>query len=71
MDLMRRLKWQGIITSPKKIKSNKFGRINNVIFTPPRRFENKGVTYMLKLMVGSFFKHRNKSWFTEDKNYWK
>ena len=55
----------------KKIKSNKFGRINNVIFTPPRRFENKGVTYMLKLMVGSFFNHRNKSWFTEDKNYWK
>jgi len=55
----------------KRISPNKFGRINNVVFTPPRRFENKGVTYMLKLMLGSFFNHRNKAWFTEDKNYWK
>ena len=55
----------------KRISPNKFGRINNVVFTPPRRFENKGVTYMLKLMIGSFFNHRNKAWFTEDKNYWK
>jgi glycosyltransferase involved in cell wall biosynthesis len=55
----------------KRIKPNKFGRINNVVFTPPRRFENKGVLYMLKLMLGSFFNHENKAWFTEDKNYWK
>jgi glycosyltransferase involved in cell wall biosynthesis len=55
----------------KRIKPNKFGRINNVVFTPPRRFENKGVMYMLKLMLGSFFNHKNKKWFTEDKNYWK
>jgi cellulose synthase/poly-beta-1,6-N-acetylglucosamine synthase-like glycosyltransferase len=55
----------------KRIKPNKFGRINNVVFTPPRRFENKGVTYMIKLMLGSFFNHTNKKWFTEDKNYWK
>ena len=55
----------------KRISPNKFGRINNIVFTPPRRFENKGVTYMLKLMLGSFFNHRNKAWFTEDKNYWK
>jgi cellulose synthase/poly-beta-1,6-N-acetylglucosamine synthase-like glycosyltransferase len=55
----------------KRIKPKKFGRINNVVFTPPRRFENKGVIYMIKLMVGSFFNHQNKKWFTEDKNYWK
>ena len=55
----------------KKIKPNQFGRVNNIVFTPPRRFENKGVAYMLKLMVGSFFNHKNKRWFTEDKNYWK
>jgi glycosyltransferase involved in cell wall biosynthesis len=55
----------------KKIKPKKFRRINNVVFTPPRRFENKGVIYMIKLMVGSFFNHQNKKWFTEDKNYWK
>lgn len=55
----------------KMIKPKKFGRTNNVVFTPPRRFENKGVIYMMKLMIGSFFNHQNKKWFTEDKNYWK
>lgn len=55
----------------KQIKPKKFGRINNVVFTPPRRFENKGLIYMTKLFLGSFFNHKNKSYFTEDKNYWK
>jgi len=54
----------------KQIKPNKFGRINKIVFTSPRRFQNKGVMYMLKLMLGSFFNHRNKKWFVEDKNYW-
>ena len=27
----------------KQIKPKKFSRINNVVFTPPRRFENKGL----------------------------
>jgi len=44
----------------KRIQPNKFGRINNVVFTPPRRFENKGIVYMIKLMLGSFFNHTNK-----------
>lgn len=54
----------------KKVKPSKFGRINNIVFTPPRRFENKGLIYMIRLFIGSFFNHRNKSYFTEDKNYW-
>jgi len=54
----------------KQIKPSKFGRINNIVFTPPRRFENKGLLYMVKLFIGSFFNHKNKSYFTEDKNYW-
>ena len=54
----------------KQIKPKKFGRINNVVFTPPRRFENKGLLYMIKLFLGSFFNHKNKSYFTNDKNYW-
>lgn len=54
----------------KQIKPQKFGRINNVVFTPPRRFENKGLFYMVKLFLGSFFNHKNKSYFTEDRNYW-
>lgn len=54
----------------KQIKPRKFGRINNVVFTPPRRFENKGLFYMVKIFLGSFFNHNNKSYFTKDKNYW-
>jgi glycosyltransferase involved in cell wall biosynthesis len=55
----------------KQIKPKKFGRTNNIVFTPPRRFENKGLFYMTKLFLGSFFNHQKKSYFTEDKNYWK
>jgi len=54
----------------KQIKPKKFGRINNIVFTPPRRFENKGLFYMVKLFFGSFFNHNNKEYFTQDKNYW-
>jgi glycosyltransferase involved in cell wall biosynthesis len=54
----------------KQIKPNKFGRINNVVFTPPRRFENKGLIFMTKIFFGSFFNNKNKSYFTKDKNYW-
>lgn len=55
----------------KQIKPKKFGRIKNIVYTPPRRFENKGVMYMLKLMLSSFFNHKNKEYFTNDKGYWK
>ena len=55
----------------KQIKPKKFGRINNIVFTPPRRFENKGVMYMLRLMLSSFFNSNNKEYFTNDKGYWK
>ena len=54
----------------KQVTPSKFGRIDNIVFTPPRRFENKGLLYMIKLFLGSFFNHKNKSYFTEDKNYW-
>jgi len=54
----------------KQIKPRKFGKINNSVFTPPRRFDNKGLFYMAKLFLGSFFYHNNKSYFTKDKNYW-
>lgn len=55
----------------KQIKQKKFGRINNIVYTPPRRFENKGVWYMLQLMLSSFFNKNNKSYFTSDQGYWK
>lgn len=55
----------------KQIKPSKFGRINNIVYTPPRRFENKGVWYMLQLMLSSFFNKNNKDYFTSDQGYWK
>ena len=54
----------------KQIQPRKFGKINNSVFTPPRRFDNNGLFYMAKLFLGSFFNHNNKSYFTKDKNYW-
>ena len=55
----------------KKVKSRKFKISNKVIFTTPRRFENKGIWYMLKLMVGSYFNRNNKKFFENHKSYWK
>ena len=55
----------------KQITPKKFGRINNIVYTPPRRFESKGIWYMLKLMIGSFFNSNNKKFFESDKGYWK
>lgn len=55
----------------KQIRPRKFGRINNIVYTSPRRFESKGIWYMLKLMVGSFFNNNNKKFFESDKGYWK
>jgi glycosyltransferase involved in cell wall biosynthesis len=55
----------------KQINAKKFGRINNIVYTPPRRFENKGVWYMLQLMLSSFFNKNNKDYFTSDQGYWK
>lgn len=54
----------------KQIKPKKFHIFNKIVFTPPRRFENKGVFYMLKLFVFSFINNKNKKFFKEDKNYW-
>jgi len=56
--------------------SSKVSRANfkmlktHLAYTSPRRFENKGLLYMTKIFLGSFFNHNNKSYFTKDKNYW-
>lgn len=55
----------------KQIKPKRFKIINTTVFTPPRRFDNKGVIYMLKLMVKSFLNRNNKQFFSDDNTYWK
>lgn len=55
----------------KQVKSNKFKIINKQVFTTPRRFKNKGVFYMVKLMIQSFINRDNKEFFSKHNTYWK
>ena len=55
----------------KQIKTNKFKIYDSVVLTHPRRFENKGLWYMTKLMIGSFLNRNNKSFFEDGQDYWK
>ena len=54
----------------KRIKGNKFKIHNTIVYTTPRRFDSKGVLYMLRLMIGSLLNNNNKSYFKTDKGYW-
>ena len=63
-------KYQDYLLS-KKVSSNKFKITNKTIFTLPRRFENKGLWYMTKLMIQSFFNRNNKGYFSNHNSYWK
>ena len=54
-----------------KVKPSKFKIINKVAYTSSRRFEKKGVWYMVKLMLGSWLNKNNLNWFKHDHNYWK
>ena len=54
----------------KQIKSNKFKIHNAFVYTPPRRFHNKGLWYMTKLMIGSVLNKNNKEYFKDSKSYW-
>jgi glycosyltransferase involved in cell wall biosynthesis len=55
----------------KQIKGCRFKILNRVIYTPPRRFDNKGVIYMTKLMLSSFINRNNKDYFKNHNTYWK
>ncbi len=43
----------------KQIESNKFKILNKTIFTLPRRFDDKGIVYMTKLMFKSYINRNN------------
>jgi len=40
------------------------------VWTSPRRFENKGVTYMVSLMIRSYINRNNPEFFKKHHNYW-
>lgn len=54
----------------KQIKSSMFKIHNAFVYTPPRRFHNKGLWYMTKLMFGSVLNKNNKEYFKDSKSYW-
>ena len=54
----------------KQIKSNMFKIHNAFVYTPPRRFHNKGLWYMTKLMIGCVLNKNNKEYFKDGKGYW-
>jgi glycosyltransferase involved in cell wall biosynthesis len=54
----------------KQIKRNMFKIHNAFLYTSPRRFHNKGLLYMSKLMIGSVLNKNNKEYFKDSKSYW-
>jgi hypothetical protein len=55
----------------KQVEPKKFKILNRTIFTLPRRFDDKGILYMLRLMIRSYFNRNNKEFFSNDNTYWK
>lgn len=41
------------------------------IWTSARRFKKKGMGYMIKVMIKSYFNRNNPAFFDNDQNYWK
>lgn len=54
----------------KKVNSNKFILSKNKIYTSSRRFKNKGVFFMVRLMILSFLNRNNQSFFEKTHSYW-
>ena len=53
-----------------KIHPNKFRVENLFVYTPSRRFEKKGLRYMIKLMFMCWWNRNNDEFFKKDYNYW-
>lgn len=55
----------------KQVDPCKFKIMPSHAFTTPRRFKNKGLWYMTKLLATSFLHRNNEQYFQNDKEYWK
>jgi len=53
-----------------KINPNKFYVADKIVYTTSRRFKNKGLFYMVKMMIKSWFNRNNDEFFTNEHNYW-
>jgi hypothetical protein len=55
-----------------KVNKNQFYIVKTKgIYTSARRFVNKGVFFMFKLMILCFLNKNNSEFFKKDHNYWK
>jgi glycosyltransferase involved in cell wall biosynthesis len=54
----------------RKVPSDKFILSNKIIKTSPRRFKNKGIFYMVKLMLKTFINRNNKDFYKQSHSYW-
>jgi glycosyltransferase involved in cell wall biosynthesis len=54
-----------------KINPKKFKITNLYVHTPSRRFEKKGLWYMIKLLILCWWNRNNNQFFKQDYNYWK
>jgi hypothetical protein len=54
-----------------KINPKKFVIMNQYVYTTSRRFKNKGIFYMIKLMLNCWINRNNDNFFQKDHNYWK
>jgi hypothetical protein len=54
-----------------KINPDKFKILDKYVYTTGRRFENKGVWYMVKLAWKCWWNRNNDNFFKNDFNYWK
>jgi glycosyltransferase involved in cell wall biosynthesis len=54
-----------------KIEPKKFKVQNNYVFSPSRRFSEKGLWYMIKLMLKCWWNRKDNNFYKQDFNYWK
>lgn len=53
-----------------KVDPSKFDILNAFVYTSARRFRNKGIYYMMKMMILSYFNRNNIEFFKKHHNYW-
>jgi hypothetical protein len=55
----------------QKVKPNNFKvHRTDYVYTSPRRFENKGVLWMFKIMIKSYLNRNNPEFFKKSHGYW-
>jgi glycosyltransferase involved in cell wall biosynthesis len=57
-------------TLSKKVKVYRFHVFNGYVYTSPRRFKDKGILYIIRMMFLSYINRDNPKFFKKHHNYW-